>query len=157
MNLADLEKRLIALEDIEAIKKLKARYASYCDDNYNADGIASLFVEDAIFDGGDFGKFVGREEIRKFFSEAPKMIPFAMHYTLNPIIEVDGNYAIGTWYLFQACTFSKGNQAVWGSARYNDEYVKVDREWKFKKVVISSNFWTPFDQGWVKKRFIDQP
>lgn len=154
MDLEALERRIQILEDIEAIKKLKAQYAYYCDDNYDTDGIASLFVEDGIWDGGDFGRYQGREEIRKFFGEAPKMISFAIHYILNSIIDVDGDSARGTWYLFQACTFTEGNQAVWGAGQYNEEYVKVNGEWKFKKLVISSLFWTPFDQGWVKKRFI---
>ena len=38
--------RRLQLEDIEAIKILKARYGYYCDDSYNPDGISSLFVED---------------------------------------------------------------------------------------------------------------
>lgn len=154
MDLEALERRVRILEDIEAIKKLKAQYAYYCDDNYNADGIASLFVEDGIWDGGDFGRYEGREEIRKFFREAPKMISFAIHYILNSIIKVDGDSARGTWYLFQASTFTEGNQAVWGAGQYNEEYVKINGEWKFKKLVVTSLFWTPFDQGWVKKRFI---
>lgn len=36
------------LEDIEAIKTLKARYGYYCDDNYDPDGISSLFVENGV-------------------------------------------------------------------------------------------------------------
>ena len=56
MSLEDIERRLRALEDVEAIKRLKARYCAYCDDHYDADGIASLFVEDAIWDGGMRGK-----------------------------------------------------------------------------------------------------
>ncbi len=42
----------MTLEDIEEIKRLKAGYCSSCDDNYDADSIASLFTEDAIWDGG---------------------------------------------------------------------------------------------------------
>ena len=103
-----------------------------------------------------FGKSVGREEIRKFFSGAAKLLPFALHYVMNPIIEVEGDKAKGTWYLFQACTFAEGNQAVWGAASYDDEYVKVGGEWKFQHLRASSHFWTPFDQGWVKKRFVQE-
>ena len=47
MSLEDIERRLRALEDVEEIKRLKARYCTYCDDNYDADKIARLFVEDA--------------------------------------------------------------------------------------------------------------
>ena len=52
MTLEDIDRRLRAIEDIEEIKRLKARYCSYCDDNYDADSIANLFTEDAIWDGG---------------------------------------------------------------------------------------------------------
>ena len=62
MNLEDLARRVQVLEDIEAIKKLKARYCAYCDNNYDADGLASLFTEDAIWDGGErLGRSVGQE------------------------------------------------------------------------------------------------
>src|SRR5262245_11383232 len=46
----------LRIEDIEAIKILKARYGYYCDDSYNPDGISSLFVEDGVWDGGQFGR-----------------------------------------------------------------------------------------------------
>ena len=49
MTLEDIDRRLRAIEDIEEVKRLKARYCSYCDDNYDADSIANLFTEDAIF------------------------------------------------------------------------------------------------------------
>ena len=67
MTLEDIDRRLRAIEDIEEIKRLKARYCSYCDDNYDADSIASLFTEDAIWDGGIRGTAEGRDEIRNFF------------------------------------------------------------------------------------------
>jgi SnoaL-like domain len=154
MNLEELAARVQNLEDIEAIKRLKARYCGYCDNGYEPDGIASLFTEEAVWDGGVFGKSVGREAIRKFFQGASKLLPFALHYVMNPIIEVNGNTGKGTWYLFQTCTFAEGNQAVWGAAKYSEEYVKVNGEWKFKNLKVNSEFWTPYDQGWVKKRFV---
>ena len=46
----NIERRLQILEDAEAIRNLKAHYAALCDDNYNADGIAELFCEDAIWE-----------------------------------------------------------------------------------------------------------
>ena len=153
MNLEDLERRLRVLEDIETIKKLKARYCAYCDNNYDADGIAALFTEDAVWDGGNFGRYEGREAIRTFFRGAPRIFPFAIHQVMNPIIEVEGEQAKGQWYLFQPATLAEGNQAVWLAARYEEEYVKVESEWKFKRLKVLPSFLTPYDQGWVKKRF----
>ncbi|MGH7917200.1 MAG: nuclear transport factor 2 family protein, partial [Candidatus Binataceae bacterium] len=54
-----LEERVRVLEDIESIKRLKARYCAACDDNYNAEAIAALFTEDAIWDGAGLGKAEG--------------------------------------------------------------------------------------------------
>ena len=153
MSLEDLERRLKVLEDTEEIKVLKRRYCAYCDDTYDADGIASLFAEDAVWDGGIRGKCEGREEIRSFFQNAPQRMPFAIHMVLNPIIEVNGDIAKGTWYLFQPCTWADGNRAIWGSARYDEDYVKVDGHWMFQHLRVTSNFWTPFDEGWVKTKF----
>ena len=74
---------------------------------------------------------------------------------MNPVIEVDGETATGTWYLFQACTFAKNNQAVWGAAKYNETYVKVNSEWKFRRLAVNSRFWTPYEEGWAKKPFLN--
>jgi hypothetical protein len=51
------------LEDAAAIRNLKARYAALCDAQYDADGIAMLFTEDALWESPDLGRFEGREAI----------------------------------------------------------------------------------------------
>ena len=153
MNLEDLDLRLKVLEDIEEIKVLKRRYCAYCDD-FDADRIASLFTEDAVWDGGTRGRMEGREQIRSEFQRAPQWMTFAVHMVMNPIIEVNGDTAKGTWYLFQPNTLADGNRAIWGSARYDEDYVRVDGHWMFQNLRLTSNFWTPFDEGWVKTRIV---
>ena len=88
--------------------------------HYDADGMASLFVEDAVWDGGNFGKHEGREAIRAFFRGAATIFPFALHQVMNPLIEVQGEQATGSWYLLQPATLAEGNQAVWLAARYEE-------------------------------------
>jgi hypothetical protein len=51
-----IEHRLQVLEDAEAIRNLKARYAALCDNQYDADGIASLFTEDAVWESPALGR-----------------------------------------------------------------------------------------------------
>lgn len=154
MDLAALEKRIRRLEDLEAIKQLKARYAALCDANYDAEALAGLFTADAVWDGGQLGRAEGREAIRRFFQGSSQRISFAIHNVLNPIIEVAGETATGTWYLFQTCTYTDGNRAVWGAATYHDRYVREHEAWKFQHVQITSHFWTPFEDGWARTRFI---
>ncbi len=154
MDLADLDRRIRRLEDLEAIKQLKARYAALCDANYDADGLAALFTADAVWDGGALGRNEGREAIREFFRGSSRRISFAVHNILSPIIEVDGDTATGSWYLFQTCTYTDGNQAVWGAATYHDRYVREQQAWKFQHVRIESHFWTRFEEGWARTRFI---
>jgi ketosteroid isomerase-like protein len=146
--------RLQQLEDIEAITRLKAQYAAACDNNYDADAIAALFAENALWDGGNFGKAEGREKIRAFFRHAPKTFPFAIHNVMNPQIEVDGDRASGQWYLLQPATMAKENRAVWLAATYHDEYVRIDGHWMFQNLHVSARFLTPYDEGWAKKPFI---
>jgi ketosteroid isomerase-like protein len=149
-----IEERLRVLEDLEEIRKLKARYAAACDDNYNADDIAALFAEDASWDGGALGKADGRAAIHRFFSRAAEFFPFAIHNVMNPIIDVDGDRATGQWYLLQPATMAKGNQAVWLAAVYHDEYVRSAGRWMFKRLKVTSHFLTPYEEGWAKKPFV---
>lgn len=149
-----IEERLRVLEDIEEIRKLKARYAAACDDNYNADAIAALFTEDAVWDGGALGTADGRTAIHKFFSRATEFFPFAIHNVMNPIIDVDGDRATAQWYLLQPATMAKGNQAVWLAAVYHDEYVRFDGRWMINRLKVTSHFLTPYEEGWVRKPFV---
>ncbi len=153
MSNGDLESRIRALEDVEAIKQLKASYCVHCDENFDADALTDLFVDDGIWESAGLGRLEGKEAIHKFFVSASESISFAVHMVTNPIIKVDGDKATGIWYLLQPNTQSEDNRAFWGSARYDEEYVRVNGEWKIKHLKIATFFWTPFDEGWAKQRF----
>jgi ketosteroid isomerase-like protein len=149
-----LEAKVLKLADIDEIKRLKACYAAACDNHYDADAIAELFTEDAVWDGGNFGRAVGRANIRRFFQRAPQVFSFAIHNVMNPKIEVEGDRATGQWYLLQPATREPGAQAVWLAAVYHDEYVRVSGKWRFKRLQVSSNFLTTYEDGWARKRFV---
>lgn len=155
MDFIALSQRIQTLEDIEAIKKLKTRYCAYCDNCYDADSLASLFTLDAVWDGGEIlGRAEGREAIRNFFQSSSKRLPFAIHHVTNPIIEVVGDTGTGKWYLLQPCTRADQNRAAWLAARYDEAYVRVHGEWRFQRITIEPTFYTPYDQGWARQRFL---
>ena len=152
-RLAAFEKRLAPLEDAEAIRNLKARYAAYCDDNYNPDGIASLFTQDAVWESKGLGRYEGREAIRSFFKGASGIFTFAIHYSLNAEIHVNGDTARAQWYLFMPCTLGSDGQAMWRAGIDNEKYVRVDGVWMFQEKKSAPLFNTPFDKGWARQKF----
>ena len=149
-----LERRLRALEDAEAIRNLKSRYAAFCDDNYNPDGIAALFAPDAVWESPSLGRYEGREAIRGFFQGATGIFSFAIHYSLNGEIHVDGDTAWARWYLFMPCTVADGNRALWRAGIDHERYVRRGGSWYFSHKRSEPLMNTPFDAGWAQTRFV---
>jgi hypothetical protein len=149
----DLVRRVARLTAIDEIKRLKARYFEYCDHNYDPDGITGLFAKDGVFDGEQFGRHVGHDQIRAYFSRISGQIVFAAHLGLNPIIEVaDDDHATGRWRLIMpATTRANGkNEARWLVGAYDDRYVRVDGVWLFKIMKLHVNLFEPHHASWAE-------
>ena len=151
MSTAGLEERITVLEDIEAIKRLKARYCDVCDTGYDPDRIAVLFTEDGTWEGGEFGTATGHAALRKMFEGLHKAVSFAQHNAMNPIIEVTGDRAKGAWYLFCPYTSRANNRAGWIAGRYDDDYVKVNGEWKYQHLRAVIRMHARYEEGWAGK------
>lgn len=150
MDLEELTRRLTRLEDIESIKQLKARYCEICDDGHNPDRIITLFTEDGIWEGRGIGRAQGHAAIRSLFEGFGRMMSFSQHMVMNPIIDVDGDQARGTWYFFGPFTFRRNNQAKWQSTRYDEAYRKIDGEWKFVRLTVAGpGISADYETGWA--------
>ena len=138
MDNAELVKRLTRMEDIEAIKQLKALYCDICDDLHNPDRVTSVFVEDGIWESPDFGKAVGHAQIRDLFQNFRDTFSFSQHNIMNPRIQVDvdGNRATGIWYIMGPWTYAETGEKKWFALRYEDEYVKVNGAWKYQHLRV---------------------
>ena len=156
----ELEKRIQTLEDLEAIKRLKARYAQLCDERY-AKGkedletivseFAKLFTEDAVWDGGKFSVCKGRKEIYEHFMKPT--YSFAVHYFTMVNMTIDNNQASGSWILLvPATTFD--NTAVWLAGQEDEEYIKINGQWLISHLKLTLFFHTPYDKGWARRRMI---
>lgn len=150
MDTAALEKRITRIEDLESIKQLKAAYCDICDDDHNPDRITGIFAEDGIWEGDGFGKAEGHAAIRDLFKKFQKRISFSQHQVMNPIIKVDGDTATGIWYFFGPFTFYQNNQAKWLSARYEDDYTKINGEWKIRHLRAKGRMATNYEESWAK-------
>jgi hypothetical protein len=153
MTALTLEAQVTRLAAIEDIKQLKARYAEYCDNGYDPDGIARLFVEDGVWDGGPgYGRHEGRASISAFFSRLSNDVALAAHLSMNPIIEVNGDGATGRWRLLCPYTLATegGKQARWIVAQYDEIYEKHGERWLYRALNVNVNFDALHQLGWVR-------
>lgn len=134
--------RIVTLEDIEAIRALKARYAEGADRCIGAPtaghaaALADLFTEDASAEYGPFGRFEGRDQlIRAFHEVIPGAAVWSRHYFTNPTIEVHGNQATGHYYFLVAAVMrgAPGPINMWGT--YEDRYVKTVKGWRLSSLI----------------------
>lgn len=159
MTLEELAARVQVLEDIEAIKQLKARYCYLCDagldDPRNRDELVAHFTATATVDFGmgPASKFAGTEGLTVFFGQVvPQGVSFCMHMVHNPIIEVSGDRATGTWYYEAPTTDASTGTAQWMAGTYEEEYVRDGGQWKFASIKTKWKYISPYDQGWAKNR-----
>lgn len=59
-----------------------------------------------------------------------------------------------TWH-FQLA-FKRDGISYRQAGAFEDEYVKVDGEWKIKTMLVHYFYFTPFDEGWVKTKMFGQ-
>ncbi|MGZ8268285.1 MAG: nuclear transport factor 2 family protein [Burkholderiales bacterium] len=151
---ATLEERIRVLEDLEAIRKMKAEYVLACDER-RWDDAMRYFTADAAVAFGPFGRFESAAELERFFKEKmPVTIAFTIHRLCNPIIEVHADRAKGIWYCEIPSTHIPTNKAILQQGTYYDEYVKEGNEWKHAKLDLVYSYITEFGEGWVKKNMV---
>lgn len=155
----DLEAKLAAVEAVQEIHNLKARYAELVDSRYTqegprpadevsriADEIVALFSRDAVWDGGtELGRWQGHEEIRKRFLDPT--LRFTLHYFVKPQIQVDGDRATGRWDILAPVTFGNGKPG-WMTGSEDDEYKRENGRWLHSHMKLTVHFMVPHDRGW---------
>ena len=150
---AELETEVQQARDFQSVQNLQAAYGYYVDKGL-WDKAAELFAEDGSLELAGRGVFVGRERVREYLHHLP---PYGKgmlynHMQLQPVIHVDS--AAGTakarWRSFMMVG-SLGNEARWGEATYENEYKRVDGEWKIALLHGYMNIYVEFDRGWNKE------
>jgi uncharacterized protein (TIGR02246 family) len=131
---APLEKRVGDLEDVAALNRMITAYTAYCDRPFDAEGFASLFTEDGVWENDYYGPQRGRDEIRDFIKTISGEIVWACHQYSNPDVQVseDGRSAIGTWYLILMDDVREEDGSITGylyTVDYQNTFVKQDGTW----------------------------
>jgi hypothetical protein len=134
-NVAELEQRLRALEDINAIKDLKARYLRACDRKQPADMRDCFIPHGAVIEAEGFPSFNDREGWVQVFTELAVNNPniLDMHHGQNPQIVLTGaDTAQGVWDLHFCQINMKERTVVNMAGEYRDEYVRQGGRWLIK-------------------------
>ena len=157
----ELEAKVQAMADREAIRNLRYSYHE-CVNEGRFKEIPELFTEDADLDFAHLGKAHGREAIAKFYGgivgagparEANRpRITFVKQFIHNHTIDLRGDRGTGVSYLEAKPIY--GDEAFLVAARFNDEYAKVNGEWKFKKMALLPYFMVPLKEGWAQEEKI---
>ena len=138
-DLSELEKRIRVIEDIEAIKKLKAKYFR-CVDKKLWEEMETVLTEDAVADYGmGIELLQGRKAIMEFLKKnlAPDSM-ISVHQGHNPEIEITSDTtARGVWVLNDRLIIQT-IATLNGWRYYEDEYVKLNGEWKKKSTKITN-------------------
>ena len=157
-----LENQIRTLQDIEEIKKLQRAFGFYLE-HWMAEDIIDLFA-----DGPDTalsiaaGQFQGKDNIATFCrrgdkdrerrkEENPEFLHQVMQLSGIIDVDADGKTAKGRWYGFGANALPAGERIApgWMNGVYENEYVKENGKWKFKKVRWCMTFNAPYMEGWV--------
>lgn len=148
-RIRQLEAKVQELEDLAAIRTLRFRFHE-CVNETRPEGMADLFSTEAELNYSHLGTVKGREKIVRFFQKGlSELVPFVKQYLHNHVVQVQGNSASGFSYL-EATPVHKGESYV-VAARFDDEYIKEDGTWRFKKVTLTPYFMMPLKEGWAQE------
>lgn len=135
VSLEGLERRLRALEDINAIKDLKARYWRACDRQKPEDVRACFAPAKAVVDYEGFPLLEERDAFVALYSKLgcrPGVMD--MHHGQNPIITMTGpDSATGLWDIFYFGIDLEARTTVQLAGEYQDVYAKIDGQWLIQK------------------------
>jgi hypothetical protein len=149
---AGLEQRLSVLEDIEEIKKLRARYIEACDGgwegraSHDTEKILSFFTEDCVWEGA-YGRREGRDALRKYYEEGSASDALAYHILSSPVIAVNGDRATGNWHLTILLTLPDKSSLLVGGV-LDDEYARTSEGWRIERTRFTLALTGKYENGW---------
>ncbi len=156
-RLADLQAETQRREDYLAIIRLQRAYGFYIDKGYWREA-SDLFDEEATYEQGVDGVYVGRERIHQLIVKLTggnpgPGLPFGQlneHFQLQPVITLseDGASAEGRWHVL-SMTGQFGEHAEWGEGVYENRYRKQAGVWKISALRFFPNFVAPYEGGWA--------
>lgn len=163
MDLQELEREVTRLEDLQEIEDLQQKYGYYMDSHHREE-VVDLFSDNTeSIEIESVGLFLGKEGVKKFFldndliEKGETAVPGWIHILImmsQDVIDIDpsGRTAKGRWNTWLAEAMMVGGipRQQWVQGYYENEYVKEEGKWKFKKLSWNVTFFTSFEAGWLR-------
>lgn len=137
---SSIEARVRRLEDIESLRRLMASYHQVCDGWTDAgthkdpEAIAALFTEDgewAVTAREPAPK--GRAQIAAMAREL-QAVPWVVHFVVNPIVDIDGDAAQGTFKGVIRVRKVPGASLEWTMGLYRLDAVRTPSGWRIRRL-----------------------
>lgn len=147
-----LETRVQELEDRTQIQELRFRYHLAVNEK-KPELIQDLFTANGEIDFAHLGKAVGKTQLNAFYQNAlSDLVPFVKQFIHNHIITLTGDSGTGLSYLEAKPIFNGESFLV--AARFDDEYIRENGSWKFRKMTLVPYFMVPLKDGWAGENTI---
>jgi hypothetical protein len=148
-QLADLDRRITRLEDMNAIERLQRTYGYFVDKSQWTP-LSELFSNDATLEIGGKGLFLGRKRVLEYMQTAfgqdgAKENSLANHMQFQSIPDISADGTKG-WIRSRAYVMSSGG---WGLPLYENEYRKENGVWKISRLTGPFTMYSNWD-GWGK-------
>ncbi len=150
-----LEARITRLEDMHQIERLQRTYGYFVDKSQWRQ-LADLFSDDATLEIGGKGIFTGKARIFEYMTVGlgpigPRDNSLIDHQQFQclPTVHADGVTGEARCIAF---VMSSGG---WGHVYYEDDFVKENGVWKFKKLHAPFNMYAGYKVGWVDQTTIN--
>lgn len=130
LNLESLAARIAGLEDLEAIRQLKARYLRGCDLK-QPEEVRGTLLPDAVIAYEGFPPFDNRDAFVEVFTQmACQPGVHDMHHATNSEITLTGpDSATGKWSLNFRSIIMAQRSVIEMGVEYADSYVRKDGRW----------------------------
>ena len=160
-QLAGIEQQLARIEDADQIENLQMRYGYYLA-TLLWDDLAALFEDNGTIEIAMRGVYAGRAAVRRnlnLYGQAgldDGVLHNHMQY--QPVITVaaDGRSAkLRSRALSMMGNAGKNGQ--WMGGTYENEFIKVDGVWKFRKDQQVNTYFAPYDVGWKELKLRPPP